>query len=120
MINPQQKFSSKNFSGTKADSIARVAKNIGVNPNDLAAVISFETGGTFDPSKRNPRSSATGLIQFMSGSGGTKGKYYGMSRDQFGSLSFDEQMKYVERYFKERGFKQGGKYSTGDVYSQMF
>lgn len=119
MNNSQQRFSSKNFSGAKADSIARVAKNIGVNPNDLAAVISFETGGTFDPSKRNPRSSATGLIQFMSGSGGTKGKYYGMSRDQFGSLSFDEQMKYVERYFKERGFKQGGNYSTGDVYGAV-
>jgi hypothetical protein len=32
------------------------------------------------------------------------GSYYGMSRDQFGALSFDEQMKYVERYYKDRGF----------------
>jgi hypothetical protein len=37
--------------------------------------------------------------------GGYKdGSYYGMSRDQFGALSFDEQMKYVERYYKDRGF----------------
>lgn len=118
-----QKYSSKAFTPEKAAAISRVAKNIGVNPNDLAAVISFETGGTFDPNARNKGSSATGLIQFMSGSGGTKGQYYGMSRDQFGSLSFDEQMKYVEKYFKERSsnFRAGneGKNTVGDVYGAV-
>lgn len=118
-----QKYSSKTFTPEKAAAISRVAKNIGVNPNDLAAVISFETGGTFNPNARNKGSSATGLIQFMSGSGGTKGQYYGMSRDQFGSLSFDEQMKYVEKYFKERSsnFRAGneGKNTVGDVYGAV-
>ncbi|UQS93258.1 tape measure protein [Acinetobacter phage Scipio] len=121
--NAQASYRSKAFTPEKAASIARVAKNIGVNPNDLAAVISFETGGTFSPSKRNPNSSATGLIQFMAGSGGTKGKYYGMTRDQFGSLSFDEQMKYVEKYFKDRSsrFRAGNeaKNTTGDVYGAV-
>uniref|UniRef100_A0AAU8EJ09 Lysozyme-like domain protein n=1 Tax=Acinetobacter phage vB_AbaM-SPA TaxID=3161144 RepID=A0AAU8EJ09_9CAUD len=119
----QVTYKSKAFTPEKAASIARVAKNIGVNPNDLAAVISFETGGTFSPSKRNPKSSATGLIQFMAGSGGTKGKYYGMTRDQFGSLSFDEQMKYVEKYFMDRSsrFRAGNeaKNTTGDVYGAV-
>jgi len=114
---------SGNFTKDKADSIARVAKNIGVDPNHLASVISFETGGTFSPSAKNPNSSATGLIQFMKGSGGTKGKYYGMSRDQFSSLSFDDQMKYVEKYFKERDsrFKAGNEKnnSVGDVYGAV-
>ncbi|AFU62307.1 putative lysozyme-like domain protein [Acinetobacter phage phiAC-1] len=55
-----QKYSSKAFTPEKAAAISRVAKNIGVNPNDLAAVISFETGGTFDPNARNKGSSATG------------------------------------------------------------
>ncbi len=121
--NAQASYRSKAFTPEKAASIARVAKNIGVNPNDLAAVISFETGGTFSPSKRNPKSSATGLIQFMEGSGGTKGKYYGMTRDQFGSLSFDEQMKYVEKYFRDRSsrFRAGNeaKNTTGDVYGAV-
>ena len=121
--NAQASYRSKAFTPEKAASIARVAKNIGVNPNDLAAVISFETGGTFSPSKRNPNSSATGLIQFMAGSGGTKGKYYGMTRDQFGSLSFDEQMKYVEKYFLDRSsrFRAGNeaKNTTGDVYGAV-
>lgn len=112
-----------NFNLDKAASIARVARNIGVNPNDLAAVISFETGGTFSPSAKNPLSSATGLIQFMKGSGGTKGKYYGMSREKFGSLSFDEQMNYVEKYFKDRDkrFRAGneGKNTVADVYTAV-
>lgn len=116
-------FSSKAFTSDKAASIARVAKNIGVNPNDLASVISFETGGTFSPSAKNNKSSATGLIQFMSGSGGTKGQYYGMSRDQFSSLSFDQQMNYVEKYFKERStrFRAGNesKNTVGDVYGAV-
>uniref|UniRef100_A0AAU8KU48 Lysozyme-like domain protein n=2 Tax=unclassified bacterial viruses TaxID=12333 RepID=A0AAU8KU48_9VIRU len=121
--NAQASYRSRAFTPEKAASIARVAKNIGVNPNDLAAVISFETGGTFSPSKRNPKSSATGLIQFMAGSGGTKGKYYGMTRDQFGALSFDEQMKYVEKYFLDRSsrFRAGNeaKNTTGDVYGAV-
>ena len=111
--------SSKNLGKDKLESIARVAKNIGVSPNDLAAVISFETGGSFSPSAKNPLSSATGLIQFMSGSGGTKGAYYGMSRNQFASLSFDEQMNYVEKYFKERGFKAGQNRSVADAYTAV-
>lgn len=117
--NSRQVFKSKNFTKEKAESIARVAKNIGVDPNDLAAVISFETGGTFNPNIRNPKSSATGLIQFMAGSGGKKGLYYGMTRDQFGGLSFDEQMKYVERYFRERGFDGKKKRDVADTYTAV-
>lgn len=108
----------KGFTKEKADSIARVAKNIGVNPNDLAAVISFETAGSFNPAAKNPGSSATGLIQFMNGTDGHKG-YYGMSRDQFSGLGFDEQMNYVEKYFKERGFKAGKNKNVGDVYGAV-
>ncbi|MFV5443332.1 phage tail tape measure protein [Acinetobacter oleivorans] len=114
-----QKISSKKFTSEKAKSILKVAKEIGVDPNDLAAVISFETGGTFSPSVKNPKSSATGLIQFMEGTGGTKGKYYGMSRKKFSSLSFDEQMVYVEKYFKDRGFKSSKKRDVADLYTAV-
>lgn len=112
-------FRNANFTDEKAQIIAETAQRLGMNPNDLAAVISFETGGTFSPNKRNPYSSATGLIQFMRGSGGTKGKYYGMTRDQFGSLSFAEQMKYVEKYFRANGFTAGKKVGVADVYSAV-
>ena len=117
-------FTTKNLTTEKKKSIARVSKNIGVNPNDLAAVISFETGGSFDTNKRNPKSSATGLIQFM-GKGATKngkfndGTYYGMTRNNFGSLSFDEQMNYVEHYFKERGFDGKKMRNVADTYTAV-
>lgn len=114
-----QNYKSKNFTSNKAKTIEAVAKSIGVDPNDLAAVISFETAGTFSPGAKNPKSSATGLIQFMEGSGGTKGKYYGMSRKKFASLSFDEQMVYVEKYFKERGFKSSKKRNVADLYTAV-
>lgn len=107
------------LSADKAQSISRVANNIGVDPNDLASIISFETAGTFSQSIKNPTSSATGLIQFMSGSGGKKGKYYGMTRDQFAGLSFDEQMNYVERYYKDRGFDGKKKRSLADAYTAV-
>lgn len=109
----------KGFTEAKGKTIAATAKRLGMNPNDLAAVISFETGGTFDPAAKNPKSSATGLIQFMKGSGGTKGQYYGMSREQFAGLSFDQQMTYVEKYFRERGFKAGQNKSVADVYGAV-
>ena len=109
----------KNFTPEKAKKIAEVANRIGVNPNDLASIISFETARSFSPSAKNPKSSATGLIQFMSGSGGTKGKYYGMTRDQFSGLSFDEQMNYVEKYYKDRGFDGKTKRSLADAYTAV-
>lgn len=107
------------LSADKQKSISRVAKNIGVDENDLASIISFETAGTFNPKIKNPKSSATGLIQFMAGTGGKAGSYYGMSRDQFSSLSFDEQMKYVERYYKDRGFDGTKKRSLADAYTAV-
>ncbi|MCU4320651.1 hypothetical protein KTH44_16155 [Acinetobacter bereziniae] len=112
------------LSQDKIDSIRRVAKNIGLEPNDLAQIISFETSGTFNPNARNPKSSGTGLIQKM-GDGATKrgkyndGKYWGMTRDQYGALSFDEQMKYVEKYYRERGFDGKSKRSLADGYSAV-
>lgn len=104
-----------NLPENKKRSIMEVAARIGVNPEDLAAVISFETGGTFSPSAQNPQSSGTGLIQFM------KDKYtaYGFSRKQFASLSFEEQMKYVERYFRERGFSANSPKGVAELYGAV-
>lgn len=77
-----------------ADAILEGAKKLGVNPNDLAAVISFETAGSFKTSAKNPTSSATGLIQFMEGSDNKKdGKYYGHTRNEFANLSPARQME---------------------------
>lgn len=109
--------SGRGFSADKARSIERVAAEIGMEPNDLAQIISFETGGTFDTNARNPKSSATGLIQKMKD---PDGNYYGHTRDELGAMSFDDQMeKVVKRYFQERGFSDGRTHSLADGYEAV-
>lgn len=94
------------------------ADQLGIDPNHLASVISFETGGTFDPSLKNKRSSATGLIQLMNYGDGLPGKlYYGHTREQFAALSVSEQMKYVVKYFQSKGIKPGA--SLGSIYDAV-
>lgn len=101
-----------------SDAILDGAKKLGINPNDLAAVISFETGGTFNTNARNPTSSATGLIQFMEGSDNkVDGKYFGMTRDQFGSLLPLQQMDHVVSYLKGRGIGPGA--GVAEVYDAV-
>lgn len=123
---PLRKDNSGLSKGRKA-AIKRLAEELGVHPNDLAAVISFETAGTFSPSAMNPKSSATGLIQFMQYTDGTGNRntprsqwdYFGMSRDKFRSLSFEGQLPYVGDYFKKRGIGTKGKTSLAHLYQAV-
>lgn len=105
----------RHFTRAMAETIARVSANLGIRPNDLAAVISFETGGTFSPSKRNPGSTATGLIQFMANTA----RGLGTTTEALAAMSFDQQMVYVEKYFKSRGFKPGKPQTLADVYTAV-
>src|SRR5690606_21760090 len=55
------------FNGDLRDGIIATAEAIGADPLDLATAISYETGGTFDPTKKGPRTQwgqHRGLIQF--------------------------------------------------------
>lgn len=99
--------------GEIADAIQWAAADLKIRPNDLAAVISFETRGTFSPAVKNPNSSATGLIQFMA----DKYKSYGYTRNEFAALGASEQMKYVVQYLKGRGIGQGS--GLGDIYDAV-
>lgn len=42
-----------------------VGSNLKIDQNHIMACIALETGRSFNPAIRNPKSSATGLIQFM-------------------------------------------------------
>lgn len=68
----------------------------GLNHDYVATVISFETGGTFSPSIQNPKSKATGLLQFM--------PFWiakqGMTPAAFAALSAIAQLKFVEKFYK--------------------
>lgn len=84
-----------------AEAIVRVAKAVGAHPYDLANLIRFESGGSFSPSKKNPRSGAVGLIQFYPGL--TK-SFLGISVDELSKMTALQQMDYVELYLnKKRG-----------------
>lgn len=50
---------------SKADKIKEIANRLGTDPRWLDALINFETAGTYDPTIKNPKSSARGLIQVI-------------------------------------------------------
>lgn len=67
-----------------------------MDPNHLMAAMAFETGERFSPSIRNPRSSATGLIQFMA----STAKSLGTTTAKLAAMSVEEQLAYVGKYFR--------------------
>lgn len=95
--------------------ISIAATELGISPVDLATVISYETGGSFDPAIRGGVKDANGvgkhigLIQF----GPTEQRDYTASQNQ----SVGEQMQAVVRYLRHRGVKPG--MGLLDVYSTV-
>lgn len=88
----------------------QIATKLGCKPEDLLAVMSFETGESFSPSKKNPGSSATGLIQFMDATA----KGLGTTTAELRGMTSVQQLDYVEKYFGN------GKYSTlEELYSKV-
>lgn len=90
-----------------------VAERLGVNADELAAVISFETGGTFSPSVRNPHSGAVGLIQFMRGTA----ERLGTTQDELARLTATAQLAYVEQYLEPAS---GQLADVADLYMAVF
>ena len=75
-----------------------------MDEDDLYAVMSFETGGTFDPAQKNlAGSGATGLIQFMP----STARGLGTSTAELAKMSRTEQLKYVDKYFSNKGIEGG-------------
>lgn len=91
----------------------RVAQQFNINANDLLAVMLVETGGTLNPAIRNPKSGATGLIQFMP----TTARGLGTTTDELARMSRAEQMKYVEKYLTGK-LPQGA--TGGQIYAAVF
>lgn len=76
------------------------AKRLGIDPRDLAAAISYETGGTFDPNKVGGKgNNYLGLIQF----GPEERAKYGVTP----GMSFGQQMQAVESFLRDRGVTPG-------------
>jgi hypothetical protein len=85
---------------SKAEALIKAAQELGLDPVELGALISFESGGTFSPSKRGgDNDNYLGLIQF----GPEAREETGANAEQ----SFEQQMRSVVLYFKQRGYKPG-------------
>ena len=85
--------------------IIETANALGMDPVDLATIISYETAGTFDPTKRGPTTQwgqHRGLIQF----GEPQAKQYGVNWDDpLGSQLGPNGAVY--NYFTQNGWKPG-------------
>ena len=87
----------KKMSSVEKEEFLKVCSRIEVHPDFLAACIAFETGETFSPSVQNAAGSkACGLLQFMP----TTAAGLGTTTKALASMSFIEQLAYVEKYFK--------------------
>lgn len=89
--------------------LVEVAERLGVDPDYLATVISFESAGTFDPAIRNPYSGCVGLIQFCRKAAENAAAEAGLSmtaeeaQDWLGRMSAENQLDHVESYFRSVG-----------------
>lgn len=85
--------------------ITETADELGMSPEDLATIISYETGGTFNPSQRGPRTQwgqHRGFIQF----GEPQARQHGVDwndpvRSQLGRDGA------IVRYYRAHGWKPG-------------
>jgi hypothetical protein len=85
--------------------VSDTAQRLGVSEADLMAVMSFETGGTFNPGIANAAGSgATGLIQFMPSTAAG----LGTSTQELAGMSRAQQMQYVEKYLSNKNVKGKG------------
>jgi hypothetical protein len=96
-------FFQNKLSQLALDKVVQVSNNLSINPNWLLAVMYFESGKTFSPSKTNSIGSV-GLIQFTRDKSGVNyktinGKIYLLS--DIARMSFLSQMDLVQEYYKE-------------------
>ncbi|CAN5695673.1 hypothetical protein BH20ACI4_BH20ACI4_11470 [soil metagenome] len=76
--------------------VESMAGRLGTRPEYILAVMSFETGGSFNPAIRNGIG-ATGLIRFLP----STARGLGTTTDALGRMSSVEQLRFVEKYFDQ-------------------
>jgi hypothetical protein len=92
--------------------VHQMGEDFKFDPNWLMACMAFETGRSFSPSKKNPASSATGLIQFMAATA----KGLGTTTTELASMPAEKQLEYVWLYFRDRIKERGPINSLADCY----
>lgn len=91
----------------RAEFIAKVkviSKKLGIDPNWLMQIMNWESAGTFSPSVRNPKGTATGLIQFIE----STANWLGTTTDELAQMTAVEQLDYVYEYYRRYKSKLNG------------
>lgn len=108
----------RDIKGVKVDAkglsaaIQQTAQQLGIDPLDLATVMSYETGGTFDPWIKGPTTkwgTHRGLIQW----GEPQAKQYGVTQD----MPIEQQVAAAGQYLRDAGVKPG--MGLIDIYSAV-
>lgn len=112
---PTSSADTGNFNGDVKSGILATANALGIDPVDLATAISYETGGTFDPTKSGPTTkwgTHRGLIQF----GEPQAQKYGVDwSDPIGSQLGENGA--VAKYLRDTGVTPG--MGLLDIYSAI-
>jgi hypothetical protein len=98
-----------------ADFKARVlwiSETLKLDPHDLMACMAFESGRSFSASKKNPHSSATGLIQFMEATA----RDLGTTTARLAAMTAEDQLNFVYKYFEQKIKAHGPLSSVEDIY----
>jgi len=99
----------KNVSAAFKAKVIAISSGLGCDPNYLMAAMAFETGASFSPSIRNPRSGATGLIQFLR----STAIGLGTTVEDLARMTAVDQLDYVQKYLNPF---RGRMRSLSDVY----
>jgi len=95
-----------------ADELTKIQGSL-FDANWLMACMAFETGETFSAKKKNPASSATGLIQFMEK---TARDMFGTTTAKLAAMTDEDQLRYVFWYFEKMIKARGPIRSLDDCY----
>jgi hypothetical protein len=93
-------FNTPRGTSEQVSALTSTASRLGIAPRDLAAAISYETGGTFNQNLIGGKgNNYAGLIQF----GPEERAKYGVTP----GMTFEQQMGSVEAFLRDRGVKPG-------------
>lgn len=94
--------------------LVEMGARLDLDPGLIGAVMSFETGGSFDPAQTNlAGSGATGLVQFMP----STARLLGTTTEELAQMSAVEQLDYVEMIYEPWA---GRLYQPIDYYLVVF
>lgn len=94
--------------------LLKLCKAWRIRPNDLLKLLTIESN--LDPSAINPSSGASGLFQLMPSSA----QALNIDLFAFRMFSATAQIKVLERYWRQLGFKEGDFRNVYDLYLSIF